>query len=89
MTCGNAENHYDPRDLTIDLMTSLKSLGPSLKSSLKSLVPSRKQVPSHLNGDSSLKSRTRVLSSARESNINELLRKAVPDKVLGCSSNIQ
>ena len=64
MTCGNAENHYDPRDLTIDLMTSLKSLGPSLKSSLKSLVPSCKQVPSHLNGDSSP---TRVSSHGLES----------------------
>jgi hypothetical protein len=64
MTRGNAENHYNPSDLTIDLMTGLKSLGPSLKS----LVPSRKQVASHLNGDSSqtpsLKSLTRVLSSA-------------------------
>jgi len=35
MTCGNAKNHYNPSDLT-----SLKSLGPSLKS----LVPSRKPI---------------------------------------------
>lgn len=64
MTGGNAENPYKPSDLTTDLTTSPKSLGPSLKSSPKSFAPSRKQVASHLNGDSS---RTRVSSLWLES----------------------
>jgi len=39
VTGGNAENHYKPSDLTTDLTTSPKSLGPSLKSSKQASIP--------------------------------------------------
>jgi hypothetical protein len=59
VTGGNAENHYKPSDLTTDLTTSPKSLGPSLKS----FAPSRKSPKWRLESDSSLKSLTLVLSA--------------------------